>query len=156
MTGEPLRAHTFGKPNPAPYLLAEQLLLAQAQELGLGVPPGAVEAAAAAGRVVAAGTDHAGGTGAASAEQHQQQGRQQAARTPLPFSSIFMIGDNPRSVVAGAAAAGRPWVSVLVTKTGVARQNSAAIPAQVVVDDVEAAVEAALHRARHAKWHSMR
>lgn len=27
---------------------------------------------------------------------------------------------------------------------------------QVVVDDVEAAVEAGLHRARHAKWHSMR
>lgn len=27
---------------------------------------------------------------------------------------------------------------------------------QVVVDDVEAAVEAGLHRARNAKWHSMR
>lgn len=148
VTGRPLRAHTFGKPNAAPYRLCEQLLLAQAAELGIDVPASAVEAAAAAGRIVASGAASLADAGGA-----QQP---EAVRTPLPFSSVFMIGDNPAADVAGANAAGHPWVSVLLTKTGVARADSATHPAQVVVDDVEAAVEAALHRTRHSKWHSMR
>lgn len=53
------------------------------------------------------------------------------ARTPLPFSAIYAVGDNPAADVRGANAAGAPWVSVLVTKTGVATENSAADPAQV-------------------------
>jgi hypothetical protein len=49
-------------------------------------------------------------------------------------------------------------VSVLV-RTGVFRgpgDNCERDPAHLVVDDVDAAVDAALHRARSQKWHSMR
>ena len=43
-------------------------------------------------------------------------------------------------------------------RTGVFRGggNSETDPAQIVVDDVEAAVEAGLHKARSMRWHSMR
>lgn len=68
VTGEPLRARHYGKPHAAPYLLAEQLLLRQAQALGLEAAP--AEAA------------HAGAP---------QQGPHQA-RTPLPFSGIYAVG----------------------------------------------------------------
>ncbi|KAL4440223.1 hypothetical protein ABPG75_003224 [Micractinium tetrahymenae] len=133
VTGKPLKAHHFGKPHAAPYLLAEQLLLAQAQALGLELPEGPEAAPSSSG---------------GSSMQH--------ARMPLPFSGIFAVGDNPAADVRGANAAGAPWVSVLVIKTGVARANCSRDPAQLVVDNVEAAVDAALHRTRHARWHSMR
>lgn len=135
VAGEPLRAHHFGKPHATPYRLAEQLLLAQAKALGVELPDAHQQP----------GTDSGGSNGGA-----------QPASGPLPFSAIYAVGDNPAADVRGANAAGAPWVSVLVTQTGVARANCSRDPAQVVVDDVEAAVDAALHRARHAKWHSMR
>jgi len=61
-------------------------------------------------------------------------------------SDVGAVGDNPASDVAGARAAGAPWVPVLVTATGVwpGPGNSAAAPADHVVDDVEAAVAVAL------------
>lgn len=70
---------------------------------------------------------------------------------------VFAVGDNPAADVRGANRAGPPWVSVLV-RTGVFRggKNSDTDPAQIVVDDVEAAVEAGLHRTRSLRWHSMR
>ncbi|KAL6783740.1 hypothetical protein ACKKBF_B05610 [Auxenochlorella protothecoides x Auxenochlorella symbiontica] len=73
------------------------------------------------------------------------------------FGAIWAVGDNPEADVAGANAAGPPWTSVLV-RTGVFRGpgNSERHPARLVVEDVEAAVRAALHRARSATWHSMR
>lgn len=135
VTGRPLKAHHFGKPHAAPYLLAEQLLLAQAEALGIDMLPPAAESAG----------DHAAGTAGG-----------QLARTPLPFSAIYAVGDNPAADVAGANSAGAPWVSVLVTQTGVAREDCRKNCAQLVVADVEAAVDAALHRMRHAMWHSMR
>eukprot|EP00887_Chlorella_sp_A99_P002473 scaffold10.g2473.t1 len=122
LTGQPLKATTFGKPSPETYRLTEQQLLKQARaadQLGLTLPH--------------------------STDPHHS-----------PFSAIYAIGDNPYSDVAGANAAGEPWVSVLVTKTGVARENSRVHPAQVVVDDVDAAVQAAVHRSRSLRWHSMR
>lgn len=119
LTGQPLKATTFGKPSPETYRLTEQQLLKQADQLGLTLPH--------------------------STDPHHS-----------PFSAIYAIGDNPYSDVAGANAAGEPWVSVLVTKTGVARENSRVHPAQVVVDDVDAAVQAAVHRSRSLRWHSMR
>ncbi|KAK9831207.1 hypothetical protein WJX74_007420 [Apatococcus lobatus] len=76
----------------------------------------------------------------------------------LPFSTIYMIGDNPASDIRGARNAGLPWASILV-KTGVfcgPGDNSEADPADIVVDHVADAVEAALHRYRHTRWHSMR
>ncbi|GAB4814223.1 hypothetical protein N2152v2_001269 [Parachlorella kessleri] len=121
MTGVPLQAkRVFGKPNPKPYELIEDLLLQQARELGMEV-------------------------GSPSGE--------------LPFSSIYAVGDNPAADVRGANRAGHPWVSVLV-KTGVfdgtLYANCPNDPAHMVVDDVEAAVDAVLHRHRSARWHSMR
>lgn len=113
VAGEPLQAHYFGKPNLAPYLLVEQLLLAQAEALGLELPAAATSAAAADSGA-GAGVHHSG----------------QLARTPPPFSAIFAVGDNPAADVRGANAAGAPWVSVLVTQTGVARGNCAIDPAQ--------------------------
>jgi ribonucleotide monophosphatase NagD (HAD superfamily) len=76
----------------------------------------------------------------------------------LPLSAIFAIGDNPAADVRGANAAGPPWVSVLV-RTGVFAgpgANCNVDPAHIVMDDVDHAVDAALHRARSARWHSMR
>ncbi|KAK9831392.1 hypothetical protein WJX81_000238 [Elliptochloris bilobata] len=66
----------------------------------------------------------------------------------LPFRAIYHVGDNIHSDIAGARAAGPPWVSVLVTETGVWRGpgNSPEVPAYLVVSDVEAAVAAALQR----------
>ena len=74
------------------------------------------------------------------------------------FSGIYAVGDNPAADVRGANARGPPWVSVLV-RTGVfegREANSATDPAHVVVDDVAAAVAAAQHRTRLARWHAMR
>jgi len=59
--------------------------------------------------------------------------------------------------VRGARAAGHHWVSILV-RTGVWRgeDNCTVDPAHIVVDNVKAAVEAALHHSRSVRWHSMR
>ena len=62
------------------------------------------------------------------------------------FLSTCAVGDNIRSDIAGARRAGPPWVPVLVTETGVwdGPGNSADEPADLVVDNVESAVAAAL------------
>lgn len=76
----------------------------------------------------------------------------------LPFGAVYAVGDNPASDIAGARAAGHPWTSILV-RTGIFRrpagENDPNHPADLVVQDVLQAVEAALHRTRHSKWHSM-
>lgn len=122
--------HTyFGKPNSAPYALAEQMLLQQSRELGL-----------------APSTGSKGAAGCSPGDLGQA------------LSAIYAIGDNPKSDIAGARSQGRPWVPVLV-RTGVFsgdQANDAEHPADLVVDDVDAAVQAALHRTRSALWHSMR
>jgi len=73
--------------------------------------------------------------------------------------SIYMVGDNPASDIAGACNTGRPWRSILV-RTGVFQGgpggNSTQHPADLVVEDVEQAVLAGLHRGRSTKWHSLR
>jgi HAD superfamily hydrolase (TIGR01456 family) len=128
--GAPLpRARWFGKPNPEPYRLAEQQLVAQALQLGLLHPTAAAAAAC--------------GTGSTGAAQM--------------FHAIFAVGDNPAADVRGANRAGPPWTSVLV-RTGVFQgmSNCEADPAQLVLPDVLAAVRAGLHRARSVRWHSMR
>ncbi|PNH09146.1 hypothetical protein TSOC_004266 [Tetrabaena socialis] len=110
----------FGKPNPQPYRLAERLLLAHAQRIGLQLP--------------------------------------EAPPGVLPFSAIYAVGDNPAADVRGANQAQAPWVSVLV-RTGVFQgpgSNCDVDAARIVVDDVSAAVEAALHHTRNLRWHSLR
>lgn len=114
VSGQPLNAHFFGKPHAAPYRLAEELLLAQAAALGL-VPP----TAEAALPGLDSGAELAAQTSTAALDG-----------IPWPFGAIYAVGDNPAADVRGANAAGSPWVSVLVTKTGVARQNCAVDCAQ--------------------------
>ncbi|BDA43176.1 Haloacid dehalogenase-like hydrolase domain-containing 5 [Coccomyxa sp. Obi] len=126
-TGKELEHHYYGKPNRAPYALAEELLLAQAVTLG---------------QVPASSGAWTAKSGAASA-----------------FGAIYAVGDNPKADIAGANAQGRPWVSMLVRTgvfTGGEGQNDREHPADVVVDDVADAVEAALHRTRSSEWHSLR
>lgn len=64
----------------------------------------------------------------------------------LPFRAIYAVGDNCASDIEGANGRGEPWVSILV-KTGVFNHetydNCSESPADYVVDDVAAAVEAA-------------
>ncbi|GFR50889.1 hypothetical protein Agub_g13180 [Astrephomene gubernaculifera] len=82
----------------------------------------------------------------------------QVAPGELPFSGIYAVGDNPAADVRGANQAGGPWVSVLV-RTGVFQgpgPNCDVDTARVAVDDVAAAVDAALHHTRNLRWHSMR
>lgn len=126
LTGRDLEHVTFfGKPNPEPYRLAEQLLLNQARELGL-VPSSMVP-----------GRSHTA-----------EDIRCMAGRS---FSGIFAVGDNPCADVRGANKAGAPWVSVLV-RTGVfsdgASLNSSStwdVP-HVLLDDVNQAVDMVLQR----------
>ena len=123
VTGRTLECQFFGKPNRAPYELAEHLLYNQAVELRL--------------------------------VDSQESLKEEPARA---LGAIYAIGDNPRADTAGAKAQGLPWVSMLV-RTGVFSgdaKNDEEYPADVVVDDVLDAVEAALHRTRSMRWHSMR
>ena len=91
------------------------------------------------------------------AEQARRLGLQApSGNGGLPYGAVYMVGDNPATDVAGARNAGPPWVSILV-RTGIFQGgNSSRHPADIVVDDVQQAVEAGLHRSRSEKWHSMR
>ena len=134
----------MGKPNAAPYELAEHLLYDQAVELGL-IDPQQCD------------TQSEGET----IKQDGLMRHKSSGVPPSPFSAIYAVGDNPKADIAGALnarARGRPYVAMLV-RTGVfsgEKANDDEFPADVVVDDVDAAVQAALHRARNMRWHSMR
>ncbi|KAF6150529.1 hypothetical protein GIB67_030330 [Kingdonia uniflora] len=58
------------------------------------------------------------------------------------FRTLYMIGDNPSVDIKGAQQARSPWLSIL-TRTGVFRGeiNDPEFPADLVVDDVEEAVD---------------
>lgn len=68
-----------------------------------------------------------------------------------------MVGDNPEVDVRGASDAGHPWRSVLV-RTGVfnGAGNYEFCPADIVVDHVAHAVQAAQNRDRFRRWHALR
>ncbi|XP_066395094.1 mitochondrial hydrolase YKR070W-like isoform X3 [Miscanthus floridulus] len=63
------------------------------------------------------------------------------------FSTIYMVGDNPKVDINGAMKAGHPWSSVL-TRTGVFRgkDNDPQFPADAVVDTVEDAINYILEK----------
>ncbi|KAI4994747.1 hypothetical protein ZWY2020_034388 [Hordeum vulgare] len=63
------------------------------------------------------------------------------------FSTIYMIGDNPKVDINGVLKAGPPWSSVL-TRTGVFRgnDNDPKFPADLVVDTVDEAVSCILEK----------
>lgn len=63
------------------------------------------------------------------------------------LKTLYMIGDNPETDIAGAIRAGRPWFSILV-RSGTFRgtQNHDKYPADVVVNDVYEAVDFILKR----------
>jgi HAD superfamily hydrolase (TIGR01450 family) len=171
----PLRASFFGKPTAAAARLAEKLLVRHAAE-AVGVPgaAGAAEALDELERRRRGLHDDDGGgaplspeTGAPVGEVGAGAGGGEsgaaAARARRDVLSsvfpggIFMVGDNPRADVRGARRAGAPWVSALV-RTGVfsGADNDATDPADLVVADARAAVEAALHRGRFERWHRHR
>eukprot|EP00878_Enallax_costatus_P027545 GHUV01029672.1.p1 GENE.GHUV01029672.1~~GHUV01029672.1.p1 ORF type:complete len:256 (+),score=92.69 GHUV01029672.1:727-1494(+) len=182
VTGTPLpNAHWFGKPNPEPYRLAEELLTQQAVQMGL-IDPAAANilkaenstaaahtAAATVAQPVAVDSEGASSSidkGKRDMQQHlhpqQQHLHHEPPQAPQSstgqvLSAIFAVGDNPAADIRGANQAGPPWVSVLV-RTGVFTEglNSKSDPAHVVVTDVLAAVQAGLHGARTSRWHSMR
>jgi ribonucleotide monophosphatase NagD (HAD superfamily) len=114
VTGIQLAKTFYGKPNPEPYALVERLLHNQAKYLGHHWVPTSYKS------------------------PKPNQG--------LPFRAIYAVGDNCASDIEGANVRGEPWVSLLV-KTGVFNHqtydNCSESPADYVVDDVAAAVEAA-------------
>ncbi|OAY74316.1 Uncharacterized protein ACMD2_01482, partial [Ananas comosus] len=63
------------------------------------------------------------------------------------FTTLYMIGDNPKVDINGALKAGRPWFSIL-TRTGVFRgkDNDTQFPADLVVDTVEEAIDHILRK----------
>ena len=65
------------------------------------------------------------------------------------LKTLYMVGDNPETDIAGAIAAGRPWFSVLL-RSGNFRGtgNHDKYPADKVVDDVYEAVDFILKRER--------
>ncbi|CAA2996708.1 uncharacterized CDP-alcohol phosphatidyltransferase class-I family [Olea europaea subsp. europaea] len=72
---------------------------------------------------------------------HPEDGRQRT------FKTLYMIGDNPSVDIRGAREAGSPWFSIL-TRTGVFKgeKNHANHPADLVVDNVEQAVDYILRK----------
>ena len=64
-----------------------------------------------------------------------------------------MVGDNPAADIAGANAAGTRWQSALV-RTGVfsGGDNNAEHAADIVADDVNEAVQAALKQGKQGRW----
>jgi hypothetical protein len=132
-----------------PCRIAEQLLLAQAQELGL---------------LASSGSSSSSSSSSSGEQPASGEAPSLPTTTPTPppgevFSVIYAVGDNPAADVRGANSAGQPWVSVLV-RTGVFQgppaSNSLSDPAHIVVEDVLGAVQAAFHRSRSQRWHSMR
>ena len=65
------------------------------------------------------------------------------------LKTLYMVGDNPETDIAGAIAAGRPWFSILL-RSGNFRGtgNHDKYPADKVVDDVHEAVDFILKRER--------
>lgn len=159
IAGIPLRdVRVFGKPNPEPYRLAEQLLVKQWMMMGNQVTHLQGDY----------GDHHQQQQHQNHHRQHRQHGhhhhdhhqKHRETAHANPFSAIYAVGDNPAADVRGANAAGHPWVSVLV-HTGVFQPTHGIVncqqdPAEIVVADVDAAVEAALHRQRHETWHALR
>ena len=65
-----------------------------------------------------------------------------AREAKCAFETLYIIGDNPETDIAGAIGAGRPWFSILV-RSGNFRGpgNHDKFPADKVVEDVYAAVD---------------
>lgn len=69
------------------------------------------------------------------------------ARQEGALKTLYMIGDNPETDIAGAIGAGRPWYSILV-RSGSFRGggNHDKYPADKVVDNVYEAVDFVLKK----------
>lgn len=167
-TGTPTRGPDpplaiLGKPQPAQYRFVERLLAEQRERIAPGLPrapPAPPAPPSVPGQGGRSGVTR--GQGVASLEAALVEagyiGENPAGEPRAPRwggGPIFMVGDNPMVDIEGARRAGRPWVGVLV-RTGVYRDGDDTRGADVVVDDVDQAVDAALHRARSVRWHAMR
>ena len=156
----------FGKPTAAPYQLAEARLRQQAT--ALGAPHPRYTGPYASHRLcfnllsifdgVARQRLHGCRCGS-----HRAAKRTQCIGPPPPLLAglaedgpVYMVGDNPKSDIAGANALGGPWRSVLVRSGVFQGVNDSEFPAHVVVDTVADAVAAATHEARRRRWHAQR
>lgn len=166
VTGKTLCHEFYGKPGPAPYELAEDLLYDQAVDLGLvdhqqHLSDAHASASANVKQSQHSSRDNAAGSASPAAELRSFSTDRGGGTSAEAFGAIYAVGDNPKADTAGALEAqrrGRPYVSMLV-RTGVfqsGKTNDEEFPADVVVDDVDAAVQSALHRTRSMRWHSMR
>ncbi len=124
VVGHPLAYHSFGKPKAVVYKLAENSLQHVAKLLNTkhGKPLTSSE------KVVSSHLESA--TVGEVNEEH------------CALKTIYMIGDNPETDIAGAIGVGRPWFSILV-RTGCFRQpeNHPLYPADKVVEDVYEAID---------------
>lgn len=158
------KKHMFGKPNPPQYRWAERVLLRQYERL-YGEPaqqgtPAQHELERTGPAIEAHGRDLPFGAiymiGGWSSPRHCQINRHF-----LPTVGRCITGDNPSADILGALNAGEPWRGALV-RTGVYREGPTAAQQlvgkrpHIVVDDVLAAVQAALHRSRSQLWHAFR
>ncbi|KAH8948515.1 hypothetical protein BDL97_11G098100 [Sphagnum fallax] len=124
VVGHPLAYHSYGKPKAVVYKLAENSLQHVAKLLNMkhGKPLTSSE------KVVSSHLESA--TVGEVNEEH------------CALKTIYMIGDNPETDIAGAIGVGRPWFSILV-KTGCFREpeNHPLYPADKVVEDVYEAID---------------
>lgn len=114
LTKRPLVYTSYGKPKPVVYHNARKTLLNIATVMSAGLEM------------------------AESGEQGAWIGREDDSA----FKTIYMIGDNPETDIAGAIGAGRPWFSILV-RSGNFRGtgNHDKFPADKVVNNVYEAVD---------------
>jgi ribonucleotide monophosphatase NagD (HAD superfamily) len=144
----------IGKPFGGTYRFAERVLARHRSEVLRRLVAGTAAAGAATTTTTTTGRRREGGEG---------EGKEgEAAGGGDGLKTVYMVGDNPESDIAGAnghvSEDGAEWVSVLV-KTGVWREGRGAklggeFKPRAVVDDVKAAVEWALRREgwRQGDW----
>lgn len=144
-TGQPLPYTQFGKPYPFTYAFAHGMLRDYLREIGRSSDAEADERAE-----LARGADDKAKVEAGDVTGLNAQG--QDAATPQDSTadggdslSVYMVGDNPESDIAGAN--GHGWKSILV-RTGVYRDDQGEPRHQptIIQDDVEQGVYWAIER----------
>lgn len=119
LANRPLLYTSFGKPKAVAYELAEQALQKVARTMCSQHPQEILQFA------------------------HHKSPRSagNASKDSSFLTTIYMIGDNPETDIAGAIAIGRPWVSILVRSGCFKGGNHDLYPAYKVVEDVYEALE---------------
>ena len=119
LTGRALLYTSFGKPKAVAYELAGQALHKVARTMCSQHPQDILQVA----------------------HQNSPQSAGNVSEDNSFIKTMYMIGDNPETDIAGAIAIGRPWVSILVQTGCFQGGNHDLYPADKVVEDVYEAVE---------------